>query len=77
MAMLDAFWHLDFQDLHGSNDTLMVLLPKASQAESLKNFYLISLIYGIGKLISKILVNCLATMIGPMVHSSQSAFLKG
>jgi hypothetical protein len=60
--------------VHGSNDSLMVLLPKTPQAESLKDYRPISLIHGIGKLI---LANRLATVIGPMVHPSQSAFIKG
>jgi hypothetical protein len=55
----------------------MVLLPKTPHAKSLKDYRPISLIHGIGKLISKILVTRLATVIGPMVHPSQSVFIKG
>jgi hypothetical protein len=77
MAMLDAFWHLDFRDLHGSNETFMALLLKTPQAETLKDYCSIFLIHGIGNLISKILANRLAVVIGLMVHPSKSAFIKG
>jgi hypothetical protein len=54
----------------------MVVLPKTPHAESLEDYHPISLIHGIGKLISQILANRLATVIYSMVHPSQSTFIK-
>jgi hypothetical protein len=55
----------------------MVLLPKSSQAMAIKDYRPIVLIHLIGKLISKVLSNRLATQLDKLVHKSQSAFIKG
>jgi hypothetical protein len=55
----------------------MVLLPKSSQAVAIKDYRPIVLIHLIGKLISKVLSNRLATQLDKLVHKSQSAFIKG
>jgi hypothetical protein len=70
MAALDAFWHLDIRDLHATNDTLMVLLPKSPEANAIKDYRLIFLIHVVGKLISKVLANRLASRLGSLVHGS-------
>jgi hypothetical protein len=45
----DAFWHLDMRNLHDVNGTLLVLLPKSAEANSVKDFRPISLIHVIGE----------------------------
>jgi hypothetical protein len=77
MSAFDALWHLDMQELHCINDVLLVLLPKSTKARTVKDFRSISLIHTMGKLISKVLANCLASYISELVHPSQSAFITG
>jgi hypothetical protein len=77
MAALDAFWCLDTHDLHATNDALLVLLPKSSEAATIRDYCPISLIHLIGKLISKILANRLAPWLNSLFLGSQSAFIKG
>jgi hypothetical protein len=60
MATLDAFWHLDTRDFHSANEALVVLLPKSSEASTIKDYRPISLIHMIGKQIAKILSDRLA-----------------
>jgi hypothetical protein len=76
MRALDAFWRQDMCNLHDVDGALMVLLPKISEATSLKQFRPISLIHNVGKLISKLLTNRLAPRLSDLVHPSQSAFSK-
>jgi hypothetical protein len=45
MGALDAFLHHNMRNLHDVNVALMVLLPKSSDASSLKQFRPISLIH--------------------------------
>jgi hypothetical protein len=37
MAALDAFWRVDTRDLHLANEALLVLLPKSSEASTIKD----------------------------------------
>jgi hypothetical protein len=76
MAAFDTFWHLDMRNLHCVKDTLLVLLPKSTEATLVKDFHPISLIHVIGKLISKVLANRLASRLGELVQVNQSAFIK-
>jgi hypothetical protein len=77
MAVVDTLWRLDTSDLHAVKDTLLILLPKSPEASTITDYRPISLIHLIGKLISKILANCLAPRLNSLVHSNQSAFVKG
>jgi hypothetical protein len=54
-----------------------MLLPKSSEAASLKDYRPIALIHSVGKLFSKVLANGLAPMIGNLVHPSITTFIKG
>jgi hypothetical protein len=50
-------WHQDMHNLHDVNGAFMVLLPKSASAATIKQYRPISLIYSMGKLISKLLAN--------------------
>jgi hypothetical protein len=67
MAAFDAFWHHDVRNLHNVNGALLTLLPKLAMAAALKGYQSISLIHIVGKLISKVLVNCLAPRLHELV----------
>jgi hypothetical protein len=58
------------RNLSNVNGALMVLLPKSSQATAIKDYQPIALIHLIGKLISKVLSNSLATQLDKLVHKS-------
>jgi hypothetical protein len=75
MAAFDVFWHHDVRNLHNINGALLTLLLKSAEAAALKDDRPTSLI--IGKLISKVLTNRLASRLQELVHPSQSAFIKG
>jgi hypothetical protein len=62
--------------LHEVNGGIMVLLPKTTEATNLKQFWSISLIHSMGKLISRLLANRLTPSLSELVHPSQSAFVK-
>jgi hypothetical protein len=77
MAAFDEFCHLDTRNMHNVNDALLVLLPKSTEAITVKDFCPISLIHVIGKLVSKVLSNNLAPRLSELVRVNQSAFVKG
>jgi hypothetical protein len=77
MHAFDALWRMDTRELHSINEALMILLPKTSEASTIRDYRPISLIHVMGKLVSKVLVNRLATRIDELVHPSQSAFISG
>jgi hypothetical protein len=54
----------------------MTMIPKTTKVASLNDYRLISLIHNLGKLLSKVLANRLATRLGELVHPNQSAFIK-
>jgi hypothetical protein len=53
------------------------MIPKTTVVASLKDYRSISLVHSLGKLLSKLLANRLATMLGELVHPTQGAFIKG
>jgi retron-type reverse transcriptase len=77
MVVLDVFWCHDTRDLHATNEALMILLPKSTEVEAIKEYKPISLIHSVDKLISKLLVNYLAPKIESLIHGTQCAFIKG
>jgi hypothetical protein len=77
MGTFNALWHMDTRELHSVNEALVVLLPKTSKASIIRDYQPISLIHAMGKMVSKVLANRLATGIGELVHSSQRAFISG
>jgi hypothetical protein len=72
MNAFDSFWNLDTRSFHAINKTVMVLLPKLSEAVAIKDFGLISLIHVLGKLFSKVLANQLGPRLGKLIHVCQN-----
>jgi hypothetical protein len=77
MQAFDAFWHNDTHNLHSVNEAFLTLLPKSTDAATIKDYRPISLIHIIGKLSSIVLVSRLAPKLHGLMHLSQSAFIKG
>jgi hypothetical protein len=77
MQAFDALWRMDARSFHAVNEALTVLLPKSDAPATIKDYRPISLIHSLAKLMSKVLANCLAPRLHEMVHSNQSAFIKG
>ncbi|RVW60908.1 Endonuclease MutS2 [Vitis vinifera] len=71
----DFYDHSSF--LKSLNNTFLVLIPKKSGAEDLRDFRPISLLGGLYKLLSKVLANRLKKVVGKVVSTSQNAFVKG
>jgi hypothetical protein len=61
----------------GVNDTIIVLIPKAQNPESLREFRPISLCNVIYKVVSKCLVNRLRPLLENIILPTQSAFIPG
>jgi hypothetical protein len=61
----------------GVNDTIIVLIPKAQNPESLREFRPISLYNVIYKVVSKCLVNRLRPLLENIISPTQSAFIPG
>jgi hypothetical protein len=77
MAAFNAFWRLDFINLHSTNDMLLTLLPKSMDAASIKDYHPISPVHLVGKLITKVPANRLAPRLEKVIHPSQGSFLWG
>nr|GEX27448.1 RNA-directed DNA polymerase, eukaryota [Tanacetum cinerariifolium] len=60
----------------GGNSSFITLIPKASNANMVKDFRPISLIGSVYKIVAKILANRLVLVLGDLVSDTQSAFLK-
>lgn len=61
----------------GINDTVIVLIPKKKDPESLRDFRLISLCIIIHKVVSKCLVNRLRQLLQEIIVPTESAFILG
>jgi hypothetical protein len=59
------------------NATFVSLIPKKHGADELKDFRPISLVGGMYKIIAKLLANRLTAVLGKIISSSQSVFVKG
>ena len=59
------------------NTTFLVLIPKKGGAEDLGDFWHISLLGGLYKLLAKVLANRLKKVLGKVVSEDQNAFVKG
>ena len=59
------------------NTTFVSLIPKKHGADELKDFRPISLVGGMYKIIAKLLANRLTAVLGKIISSSQSVFVKG
>jgi hypothetical protein len=76
MSIFDAFWHMDMRCFHAINEAPMVLLPRTSEATTIKDYRPILLIHILGKLFSKVLANRLVPQLAELVHVSHGAFMK-
>nr|GFB51712.1 RNA-directed DNA polymerase, eukaryota, reverse transcriptase zinc-binding domain protein [Tanacetum cinerariifolium] len=61
----------------GCNSSFIALIPKISDANTIKDFRPISLIGSLYKIIAKILANRLSGVLGDIVNEVQSAFIAG
>ena len=61
----------------GVNDTAIVLIPKTSHPETLKDYRPISLCNVVYKIVSKCLVNRLRPLLETVICENQSAFIPG
>ena len=59
------------------NATFISLIPKKSDVVEVRDFWPISLIGEVYKIIAKVLANKLKMVLGDIVHKSQNAFVKG
>ena len=59
------------------NASFLALIPKKVDVVEVKDFWLISLIGGIYKIISKVLANLLRRVTHGLISVSQNAFVKG
>lgn len=58
------------------NSTILALIPKKEVAVEMKDYHPISLCNVLYKVISKILANCLKSILKGMISQNQSAFIK-
>ncbi|RVW29580.1 Exonuclease 1 [Vitis vinifera] len=76
MGFLKEF-HEHGRFVRSLNSTFLVLIPKKTGAEDLRDFRPISLVGGLYKLLAKVLVNRLKKVMGKVVSSAQNAFVEG
>jgi mannosylglycoprotein endo-beta-mannosidase len=76
MAALQAFYDPRCQDLNLLNKAIIVLIPNKEGAEDVRDFRPISLIHTIAKIITKVLALRLAPLLGQLISTTQSAFIK-
>jgi len=61
----------------GFNKSLIVLIPKSSDPNKVKEFRSISLLGGVYKIIAKILANKIRLLVPKLVHPNQYGFIHG
>ena len=73
-----------FRDFHAGglfekslNTSFISLIPKVPGAINIKDFWLISLVEDIYKIVAKVLANRFRVVLGKIIFQSQSAFTKG
>lgn len=74
VQVLHAFWELDFRSLNHINGVMMVLLHKTTSPSGHKDYWPISLIHSVGKLIAKGLAMRLTPFMPRIVKLNQLAF---
>jgi hypothetical protein len=77
LQALVAIWSLDTHIFYLLNQAYMVLLRKKKDAQEIKDFRQISLIYCFNKLFNKLLSSRLAPHMHRLVLPNQSAFICG
>ena len=90
MAFFQACWVIVKSDLLGVfhhfyangqfekslNATFITLIPKKHAAREIRDFWPISLVGGVYKIIAKVLANLLRTVMGNIISASQNAFVR-
>lgn len=76
MQILQSFYNRTL-DISKLNLASIILIPKKTDAVTIKNYRPISLINCSFKIITKLLTNRLAKIIDPLIDDSQAAFIKG
>jgi len=61
----------------GLNSTFIALIPKVDNPQRVVDFHPISLVSSVYKILSKVLANRLRKVVGKVVSTNQSAFIKG
>lgn len=75
IEVLDEFYY--FEEFYEHlNDTLIVLIPKCSNAKELKDYRPTSLLSSVYKIISKVLSSRLKLVVKGIIAQSQSAFVE-
>jgi hypothetical protein len=59
------------------NTTFLFLIPKKSGASDIKDYHPISLVYGVYKIIAKVLANRMRKIMVKIISKPQSTFVKG
>lgn len=77
VVLLCKGFHQQTLDLHKINKSIICLIPKEQDAQTINKFRPISLVNCSFKIISKVLTNRLESLMSRLIDSSQSAFLKG
>ena len=88
MAFFQACWGIVKPDLmaisffangqfeKSLNATFITLIPKKHAANEIRDFRPISLVGGVYKIITKVLANCLCSVMGDIILASQNAFVR-
>nr|CAD1824953.1 unnamed protein product [Ananas comosus var. bracteatus] len=76
MSVFNSF-HNGSAKLDEINASWLCLIPKKSEALLAKDFRPISLVHGMGKLISKVLASRLQSFMAELINPHQAAFIKG
>ena len=71
----EVYTHCKFE--HSLNATFIALIPKKQNASNIRDFWPISLIGSIYKLLAKVLANRLKGVLDSLILESQNAFMGG
>lgn len=63
--------------LKNVNHTIIILIPKVNQAESMRDLRLIGLCNALYKIIAKVLINRLQMIMNAIIDEEHNAFIKG
>lgn len=72
---IDFFYGIPLSNFFGARN--IVLLPKEEAPDNFAKFRPINLCYVVYKVLTKIMVNRLVSLMGKLISEEQSAFLKG
>lgn len=75
--MFNSFWALDCRSFQTLNTANMVLLWKTAVPSRLKDYWSISLMHSVSKLVAKVLATRLAPHLSSLIKNNQSAFIQG